>query len=338
MLRVGVIGYGYWGPNLVRNFAENAHTEVVAVSDLRQENLGRVARRYPGIRTGTDCKDMLRDPQVDIVAVATPVRSHYELALAALQAGKHVLIEKPMTESSDQAKHLVEEAARRNLKLMVDHTFIYTGAVRKIRELVSNGDLGDVYYYDSSRINLGLFQHDVDVIWDLAVHDLSILDYVLEERPLAVCANGASNIAGSPENLAYITVFFGSGTIAHINVNWLAPVKLRRTLVGGSKKMIVYDDLDPAEKIRVYDKGVDVVEKPSQVYDMLVSYRTGDMWAPRLDETEALSLEIAHFADCIEHGKQPLTDGEMGLRVVELLEAASASMRQQGRRVDIDWS
>jgi predicted dehydrogenase len=256
--------------------------------------------------------------------------------MAALKAGKHVWLEKPMTETSEQARKLVDEAEKRKLVLIVDHTFIYTGAVRRIGDMVKSGELGEILYYDSTRINLGLFQRDVSVISDLAVHDFSILDYLLGEQPVAVSAVGANHFPGTPENLAYLTLFYGSGMIAHINVSWLAPVKLRQILIGGSKKMITYDDLEPSEKIKVYDKGISFTDDPQQIYEMRVGYRTGDMWAPKLDSTEALRVEGEHFVDCIENGKTPLTGGALGLRVVKLIEAATRSMNERGRSVEIN--
>jgi predicted dehydrogenase len=298
-----------------------------------------VRRRYPAVNTTTDVRELLRDPRIDAVVVATPVSSHFELAWAALQAGKHVLVEKPIAGTVGEACRLVDEADRRGLVLAVDHTFVHTGAVRKMREMVEDG-LGDVYYYDSVRVNLGLFQRDVSVIWDLAVHDLSIMDYVLPERPLAVSATGMRHVPGEPENIAYITVFFGSSLIGHIHVNWLAPVKIRRTLVGGSRKMIVYDDLEPSEKIKVYDRGItlngDPQENGNKIYNMLVGYRTGDMWAPHLAVTEALSTELREFVACIESQQRPIADGRAGLRVVRILEAATQSLRQQGSVVKLD--
>ncbi|WP_201277940.1 Gfo/Idh/MocA family protein [Scytonema millei] len=334
-INIGVIGYGYWGPNLVRTFADLPGAKVVAVSDFKIERLAKVQSRYPAVKVTTDSQDLLADPKIDAIAIATPVSTHYDLALAALQAGKHVLVEKPMTVSSEQAIRLIEEAQRRNLVLMVDHTFVYTGAVRKMQELVASKAIGDVYYYDSVRVNLGLFQHDVNVIWDLAVHDLSIMDYVLQAKPTAVSATGMSHIPGEPENIAYLTLFFDNSAIAHIHVNWLAPVKVRRTLLGGSQKMICYDDLEPSEKIKVYDKGITVNGSPENVYQMLVGYRTGDMWSPKLDMTEALQTEALHFVDCIQQGKRPITDGEAGLRVVRILEAATQSIKQQGQLVEL---
>lgn len=333
MIKLGIIGYGYWGPNLVRNFAELTRAQVAAVSDLDPKKLETVKRRYPAVHTTTDFQDLLRDASIDAIAIATPVSSHFELGMATLKAGKHLWLEKPMTETSLQARKLVDEAEKRKLVLHVDHTFTYTGAVRKMAEIIKGGDLGRVYYYDSTRVNLGLFQRDVSVISDLAVHDFSILDYLLGEHPTAVSASGINHFPGTPENLAYITLFYESGTIAHVNVSWLAPVKVRNILVGGSKKMITYDDLEPSEKVKIYDKGVSFTDDPKQIHEMRVGYRTGDMWAPKLDGSEALRVEGEHFIDCIEQSKVPLTDGRLGLRVVELIEAATSSMRGRGETV-----
>jgi len=338
MIGIGIVGYGYWGPNLVRNFSEASGSRVIAVCDLRKENLAAVAKRYPAVRTTSDFADLLGDPAIDAIAVATPVRSHFELALAALRAGKHVLVEKPMTETADQARRLIDAAEKHRRILMVDHTFVYTGAVRKIREMVSSGELGDIYYYDALRVNLGLFQHDVNVIWDLAVHDFSILEYVLDKHPVAVSANGISPVPHSPESVAYISLFFGNGTIAHINVNWLAPVKIRQTLIGGSRKMIVVDELAPSEKVKVYDKGVTLLNDPDKIYQLRIGYRAGDMWAPQLSNKEALLVEAEHFVDCIEKNQAPITGGAMGLRVVELLDAATRSLKQRGQPVEIEMS
>jgi len=285
------------------------------------------------VKTTTEFRDLLKDPEIDAVAIATPVNTHFDLALAALRAGKHVWVEKPMTEHPRQARQLVDEARQRGLVLLVDHTFVYTGAVIKMAEIIKSGDLGQIYYYDSIRVNLGLFQRDVSVISDLAVHDFSILDHLLDEQPVAVSASGTNHFPGTPENLAYVTLFYDSGVIAHANVSWLAPVKVRQVLIGGSKKMITYDDLEPSEKIKIYDKGVSMTDDPQKIHEMRVGYRTGDMWAPKLAVTEALGVEGAHFVDCIEHGKAPKTDGELGLRVVELIEAACQSMRCKGATV-----
>ncbi|ACK73836.1 oxidoreductase domain protein (plasmid) [Gloeothece citriformis PCC 7424] len=336
LINIGVIGYGYWGPNLVRNFSEIPGVKVRTISDLNSKLLTKAQSRYPAIKVTTNCQEIFADPNIDAVAIATPVSTHFDLALRALQAGKHVLVEKPMTTSSEQGMRLIEEAKRRTLVLMVDHTFVYTGAVRKMKELIASNRLGDIYYYDSVRVNLGLFQHDVNVIWDLAVHDLSIMDYVLPYEPVAVSATGINHIFGEPENIAYLTLFFNSNLIAHIHVNWLAPVKVRRTLIGGNQKMIVYDDLEPSEKIKIYDKGITVNGNSESVYQMLIGYRTGDMWSPKLETTEALSSEALHFIDCIKQGESPITDGEAGLRIVRLLEAATQSMKKQGQLVELD--
>ncbi|MBD2437159.1 Gfo/Idh/MocA family protein [Nostoc sp. FACHB-110] len=335
-INIGVIGYGYWGPNLVRNFAEIPGAKVTSVSDFKPELLAKVQARYPAVNVTTDSRDLLKDPTIDAIAIATPVSTHFDLALAALKAGKHVLVEKPMTTTSEQAMRLIEEAEKRNLVLMVDHTFVYTGAVRKMHDLIATKQLGDIYYYDSVRVNLGLFQHDVNVIWDLAVHDLSIMNYVLPSQPYAVSATGISHVPGEPENIAYLTLFFENNLIAHINVNWLAPVKVRRTLIGGSQRMIVYDDLEPSEKIKIYDKGITLNGNSESVYQMLIGYRTGDMWSPKLDMSEALRTEGLHFIDCITKGDRPITGGEAGLRIVRILEAATQSLKQQGRLIELN--
>jgi predicted dehydrogenase len=331
---VGVVGYGYWGPNLVRNFAESDDAQVLAVSDLSANRLMNV-RRQRSVRTCTDYREILAMPDVDAVVIATPVHSHFDIALAALRAGKHVLVEKPMTQTAEQAERLIEEAANRRLILMVDHTFVYTPAVGKMREIIASDALGDIFYYDSIRVNLGLFQRDVNVIWDLAVHDFSIIDYLFDDRAVAVSANGASHVPDSPENIAYISVFFASGMIAHVNVNWLAPVKVRRTLIGGSRKMIVFDDLEPSEKVKVYDKGVTVTDDTAEIRRLRIGYRAGDMWAPQLSTKEALRTGAEHFIACIGSGSAPITDGAAGLRVVRILEATTRSMQRRGDPVEL---
>jgi len=335
MIGIGVIGYGYWGPNLVRNFHESKGARMIAVSDLRGERLTQAQTRYPALTALCDYRELLSDPMVDAVVVATPVSTHFELAMEVLRAGKHVLVEKPLTATSEQAQRLIEEAARRRRVLMVDHTFVYTGAVSAIRELVGAGRLGQLLYYDAVRINLGLFQHDLNVLWDLAVHDLSIMDFVLGRTPAAVGATGVAHLPGQPEDLAYLTCFFDGNLLGHLHVNWLAPVKVRRTLIGGDRQMIVYDDLEPSEKVKVYDKGVTMGGAQDGLYQMLVGYRTGDMWAPQVSLTEALRVEAQHFLDCIQTGRQPLSDGEAGRRIVRILAAATASLAQRGRVVEI---
>jgi predicted dehydrogenase len=342
VIGIGIIGYGYWGPNLLRNFCEVPGCRVIAVSDLREARLAQVRSRYPAVTTTTSAEDLIKDPQVDAVVIATPVCTHFDLAMQALRAGKHVLVEKPIAPTSDQAQQLIDEADRRRLVLAVDHTFVYTAAVRKIRELVDDGGIGDIYYYDAVRVNLGLFQHDVNVLWDLAVHDLSIMDYVLPMRPCAVTATGLRHVAGKPEDIAYLTLMFDAPLIAHIHVNWLAPVKVRRTLIGGSRRMISYDDVEPSEKIKVYDSGITLnggnggTADGQRIYELLVGYRTGDVLAPQLDRTEALLREARHFVRCIAEHQEPLAGARAGLRVVRLLEAATLSMRERSRVVEVD--
>jgi predicted dehydrogenase len=331
MIRVGVIGYGYWGPNIVRNLHGLDSTRVEMVCDTSASALARVRKAYPNIRTVSDPDEILRSPDIDAVAVITPVWTHYELAKRALENGKHVFVEKPFTSNSSQGKELIDLAARKRLTIMVDHTFLFTGAVRKIHELTHSGALGDLYYYDSLRVNLGLFQHDVSVIWDLAPHDLSIMDYIINSDPEAVVATGEKHLNGV-EDVAFMTIYFPRNVIAHINVNWLSPVKIRTTLIGGQKKMLVWNDLVADEKIRLYDKGVQI-SSGEGIRDLLVSYRTGDMWAPRVEQLEALHVELGYFAECIMDNKTPFNDGHAGLRVVQMLEAAETSIKKRGEVV-----
>ena len=334
MVNLGFIGYGYWGPNLVRNFYATKDAKVVKVCDLRKERLNLVEPSYPSVKTTTDYKDLIRDPQIDAIVISTPVSTHFPLAKEAFENDKHVMLEKPMTATVEESEKLIELAEKKKKILMVDHTFLYTGAVRKMKQLVESGELGDLYYFDSVRVNLGLFQHDVNVIWDLAPHDFSIMDYLLQKEPQMVSATGVSHF-GDLENIAYVTVQYPNNLIAHIHVNWLAPVKLRTTLIGGSKKMIVYDDNEPSEKIKIYDRGVSYVEKAEDVYQILVQYRTGDMLAPKLDSSEALKLVSKEFVDSITQNRKPLTDGEKGLRVVRLLESANQSLKQKGKVINL---
>jgi predicted dehydrogenase len=333
---IGIVGYGYWGPNLVRNFSDLDGARVVGVCDMNPKRMAVAQKKFPGVGMANDFAAFLKTPGLDAVCVATPVNTHFKLARAALEAGKHVLVEKPLASSTREVRELIAVAERKKLVLLVDHTFIYTGAVRKIREMVAGGELGKIQYYDSVRVNLGLFQHDVNVLWDLAIHDLAIMDFVLGEHPLAVSATGLSHVPGQPENVAYLTLFYESNLIAHINVNWLAPAKVRRTLIGGSKKMIVYDDLEPSEKLKVYDKGISFHQNQEKIYEMLISYRTGDAWLPKLDTTEALTMEARHFLDCIMGKTKPLSGGEVGLATVAILEAATKSLKKRGQPVEID--
>ena len=334
MIRIGVIGYGYWGPNIVRNFHGIEGGEVAVVCDKNPDTLKRAHRAFPDVKVTTDLCDVLAAPDIDAVAVVTPVWTHFELAKAALENGKHVFVEKPFTSNAQQAEELVNLAEQKNLQIMVDHTFLFTGAVRKIRELVDSGALGSLYYYDSTRVNLGLFQHDVNVIWDLAPHDLSIMDYLIKRKPEFVIATGQSHLNGH-EDLAYITIYFADRIIAHINVNWLSPVKVRTTLIGGEKKMLVWNDLDADEKVKVYDKGVEMNSATNgpKLYDMLVSYRSGDMWAPKIKQIEALSAETNYFIECVSNNIKPFNDGVAGLRVVQLLEAANKSLKEMGKPI-----
>jgi predicted dehydrogenase len=330
---MGVVGYGYWGPNIVRNLRSIEGCQVAGVCDQSPAAVRRIKQAHPDLNVTTNCSELLESKEIDAVAVVTPVCTHFDLAKAALQNGKHVFVEKPFTATVRQAEELVELAERKNLKIMVDHTFLFTGAVRKIRELIDEGVLGDLYYYDSTRVNLGLFQHDVSVIWDLAPHDLSIMSYLIPEEPEAVVATGQSHLNGLVD-VAFLTVYFPGNTIAHINVNWLSPVKVRTTLLGGEKKMLVWNDLEADEKLKIYDKGAQI-SNGQGLYDLMVSYRSGDMWAPKVEQTEALKVELGHFVDCVLKDRTPLNDGIAGLRVVKLLEAADRSLKERGRAVQL---
>jgi len=333
MIKTGVIGYGYWGPVVARNFHSADGCELRAICDKSGASMERARKAFPGVQITCDANAIITSPDIDVVAVITPVWTHFEFAKAALENGKHVFVEKPFTSSIAQAEELIELAARKNLQIMVDHTFLFTGAVRKIRDLIDAGALGKLYYYDSTRVNLGLFQHDVNVIWDLAPHDLSIMDNLMDAQPETVVATGQSHL-NSLEDIAYITIYFKDNVLAHINVNWLSPVKVRTTLIGGEKKMVVWNDLEVDEKVKVYDKGVDITNGEG-LYDLLVSYRSGDMWAPRVEQTEALKREVEYFVECITKNQVPFNDGAAGLRVVRLLEAATRSLKDRGKPVNL---
>ncbi|MDA8413288.1 MAG: Gfo/Idh/MocA family oxidoreductase [Desulfobacteraceae bacterium] len=332
MINIAVVGYGYWGPNLVRNIQELGDARAISCCDMNPERLAQVKSKFPSIETTTRYEDILNNPLIDAVVISTPVSSHYELARKAFEHGKHVLLEKPATASVAEAEKLVELADQRKLTFMVDHTFIYTGAVSKMKEIIDRGDLGDLYYFDSVRINLGLIQRDVNVLWDLAPHDLAIMDHLVKEKPVSVCATGACHVGNGHENVAYLTVYFDSGLIAHFHNNWLSPVKVRTMLVGGSKKTIHYDDMEVSEKIKIYDRGVDV-STTEGIHDVLVSYRLGDMWAPRLNVTEALRVMVGEFVGCVQTGRRPITDGISGLNVVKILEASEKSIKQRGKEI-----
>jgi predicted dehydrogenase len=329
MLRIGVIGYGYWGPNIVRNFSAANGSEVTMVCDMNQQTLKKVKKAYPQLNVTDNIDELIKNPEVDAIAIATPVFTHHDLAKKALKEGKSVFLEKPFTYTVAEAEDLIELAAKKNLKLMVDHTFLYTGAVRKIRQLIDDGVLGNLYYFDSVRVNLGLFQHDVNVVWDLAPHDISIMDYIIGEKPHAVIATGVGHFNRGLEDIAYLTFYYDHNIIAHINVNWLSPVKVRTTLIGGEKKMLVWNDLEPDEKIKIYDKGVKVKTKEGQ-YNLLVDYRSGDMWAPKVEQTEALKLMAEKFVDYVKNGGTVVNDGIAGLNNVKMLEAANKSLNNKG--------
>ena len=333
-MKIGVIGYGYWGPNLVRNFAETAGVEVKWCADNRADRLAIVKKRYPSIQLTEDARQIFDDPEVNAVVIATPVSTHYKLVKEALERGKHVLVEKPMTRSVAEGQDLVELANEKGLVLMVDHTFIYTGAVRKIKEILDGGELGELHYLDSVRINLGLFQSDIDVLWDLAPHDLAILTYLVSAKPKFVSAAGSDHTGRGLVDVAYMTVHFADNFLAHLHVNWLSPVKLRQMLIGGSRRMLVYNDMEPSEKVRVYDRGVRVTTEEG-IHKTLVDYRTGDMWAPKLELREALAVECEHFVECVRFNKIPWSNAAAGLNVVRLLEAGAKSLAKNGARVAV---
>lgn len=330
-MNFGVIGYGYWGPNIARNLASLEGSHVIAIADANPSARLRAQKAYPGVKVIPDALEVISSVEIDAVAVVTPVWTHYELVKAALQNGKHVFVEKPFTSNTAQGEELIDLARQKNLTLMVDHTFLFTGAVKKIAQLLNEGTLGSLYYYDSTRVNLGLLQHDINVLWDLAPHDLSIMDHLIKESPEAIVATGQKHLNGH-EDVAFMTLYFPQNVIAHINVNWLSPVKVRTTLIGGEKRMLVWNDLEADEKVKVYDKGVNITSREG-VYEMLVNYRTGDMWAPQLEQIEALRNELSYFVECISNGQEPFNDGCAGLRVVKMLEAASESMGKRGSLV-----
>jgi predicted dehydrogenase len=327
-MKFGVIGYGYWGPNVVRNLMGLDGSEVCAIADKSSAAQARARKAYPGVKITSSAMDVICSPETDAVAIVSPVWTHYDLTRAALLNGKHVFVEKPFTCNSEQGEELVNLAAQKNLKIMVDHTFLFTGAVRRIGQLIDEGALGSLYYYDSTRVNLGLFQHDINVVWDLAPHDLSIMDHLIKASPEGIVATGEGHLNGH-EDVAFMTLYFPEKVIAHINVNWLSPVKVRTTLIGGEKRMIVWNDLEADEKVKVYDKGVKITSREG-VYDLLVSYRSGDMWSPQLEQVEALRQELNYFVECVSTGNEPFNNGHAGLRVVRMLEAASKSMSTKG--------
>ena len=332
MVSIGLIGCGYWGPNLIRNFTKIRDCRIEAVADQRPDRLEAVLHLNPAMRHTTSVEEVVESDSIDAVVIATPISTHFELAKNCLQHRKHVFIEKPMTRTSEEARELIALAEENSRLLMVDHTFIYSGAVQKVRSIIDAGELGDIFYYDSVRLNLGLFQPDANVLWDLAPHDFSLLTYLIPKEPLHVTASGSSPVRWAgwrKESIAYVTVSLRDNTIAHFHLNWLSPVKLRRTLIGGSRKMIVYDHLDVENQVKIFDKGVDLLRDDEERYKVLVQYRTGDLMVPKVDQTEPLEVACKHFINCIQTGQTPITDGLAGLRVVELLEAAESSMKNE---------
>ena len=335
MIKIGLIGYGYWGPNLARNFNNNPDLQLSAICDFAPDRLQTAATLYPQIKLLTKAEDLFKDTDLDAIAIATPVSTHFDLTKKALLSDKHVWLEKPMTEKVEQGEELIDLAQKKNKVLLVDHTFVYTGAVRKMKEIIERGELGDLIYYDSTRVNLGLFQQDIDVIWDLAPHDISIMDNLMPFRKLSVSATGSHYYGNGVTPKALLTIFMENNALAHINVSWVSPVKIRQTLIGGTSKMILYDDNQPSEKIKVYDKGVELYETKEKLYHLKVQYRVGDMYAPKLDDHEALTFETKHFADCLSNGEKPLTDGKAGLEVVKVLVASRESLEKNGTPVEI---
>ncbi|MBN4049724.1 Gfo/Idh/MocA family oxidoreductase [Bacteroidales bacterium AH-315-N07] len=334
-MNVAIIGYGYWGPNLVRNFNNVDDCNVIMVSDLRSERLEIVKKNYPAIITTTNTEDVFNNNDVGAVVIATPVFTHYELAKIALTKGKNVLLEKPMTSTSAEGEELVEIAAKNNKLLMVDHTFLYTGAVRKMQELVMGDGIGKIQYFDSTRINLGLFQPDINVIWDLAPHDISILNFLVDERPVSITATGTSHTDNGIENIAYLSLNYDSGLIAHFNCSWTSPVKIRRILIGGDQKMILFDDVEPTEKVKIYDSGYKVVDSDEDKRQLLVQYRSGDIYVPEIDRVEALHRMASDFINSIKNNSEPTANWQLGLDVVRVLEASQVSIKDKGREVKL---
>ena len=335
-MKAAIIGLGYWGPNLVRNFLANGNIDQVIGCDQNPARLRFIEEKFPSVKLTSNVDDFFNDADIDIIAIAAPVRFHYELARKGLESGKHIWVEKPFTASSKEAEELINLAEKKNLRIFVDHTFIYTGAVRKAKEIVDKGELGEIIYFDSVRVNLGLFQHDINVIWDLAPHDLSIMDYILNKKVAGISANGIANYYNY-ENLAHLSVYFHDNCFAHFHVNWTSPVKIRRMLIGGKKKMLEFDDMEYSEKIRVFDSGVEI-ENQEGIYNALVQYRIGDMYSPKVNQTEALTLAVKEFIEAIQQKRKPLTSGVEGLRVVKMLEASEQSIKQQGKFIKIENS
>jgi len=338
MISIGLIGYGYWGPNLARNFNNNPDMKLSAICDYSADRLAKAGRLYPQIKLTKNIEDLFNDTRLDAIAIATPISTHFDLANKALNNDKHVWVKQPITEKVEQAETLIDLASKKNKVLFVDHTSIYIGAIRKIKEIIENGELGDLIYYDSTRVNLGLFQQDVDVVWDLAAHDISIMDYLMPFKKFTVSATGSDYYGNGIVPKSLLTIYMENNVVGHINVSWLSPVKIRQTLIGGTSKMVLYDDNNLSEKVKVYDKGVDLFETKEELYRLKVQYRVGDMYAPKLEEIEALAVATEHFADCIFAGKKPITDGRAGLEVVKVLVASLESLRKKGAPIELDVS
>jgi len=332
MINTGIIGYGYWGPNIARNFNACNGAKLVSICDTNHKRLNLAKTTYPFVKGCPDPQTLIQSDNIDVVAIVTPVFTHYALTKKALECGKHVFVEKPFTSNVAQGEELIDLAEKKNLKIMVDHTFLFTGAVRKMKEVIESRTLGSLYFYDSVRVNLGLFQHDVNVVWDLAPHDFSIMNYLIDEKPIAITAVGSEHFGRGLEDIAYISVHFSNNFIAHFHCNWLSPVKVRKTLISGDKKMLIWDDISPDEKLKIYDKGVDINDTDN-IHELLVSYRSGDVYIPRIESIEALRMETEYFAECIEKNQKPFNDGEAGLQVVRMLEAADKSMKEDSKKV-----
>ena len=335
MIKIGLIGFGYWGPNLARNFNNNGDVELASICDFSADRLESAGKLYPGVNLVADIEEIFKDSSLDAIAIATPVSTHFELAQRALLNDKHVWLEKPMTETVEQGEKLIELADKKGKVLIVDQTFVYTGAVRKIKAIIDSGELGDLIYYDSMRVNLGLFQQDVDVIWDLAPHDIAIMDYVMPLKKYMVSATGSHFYGDKIIPKSVLTIYMENNILAHINVSWLSPVKIRQTLIGGNSKMILYDDNDPSEKVKIYDKGVELVETKEDLYQMKIEYRVGDIYSPKVENFEALAFETNHFVECIKNGTEPETGGKLGLEVVKILEASKKSLAMNGAPIKI---
>ena len=334
MVNLGVIGYGYWGPNVARNFNSCPGAKLVTICDLNEKRLKLAKSNFPFVNVSSNPNDLLNSDDIQAVAIVTPVFAHYELAKAALENGKHIFVEKPFTSNAEQAEELINLAHKKGLIIMVDHTFLFTGAVRKIKEIIDSQALGSLFFYDSTRVNLGLFQHDINVVWDLAPHDFSIMNYLLNKSPVGISAQGTEHFGTGLEDVAYIAVHFDNGFIGHFHCNWLSPVKIRKTLISGDKKMLVWDDLESDEKIKIYDRGVEF-KNGEGIDKLLVSYRSGDMYSPRILNTEALQLEAQYFLECIENSIEPFNNGESGLKVVRMLEATDKSLKNGGEKIKI---